>query len=96
MFAYSEAWLSYEQYKAIKLEAIRNICSTMAVMGVIIMILLVNPMAGRCRLNVSKPELKARLVSTLETCNVMNRFQTLLSITTCAATPWRWRWYTFA
>jgi hypothetical protein len=31
--------------------------------------------------------LKARLVSALETKNVMNRFQTLLSISTCAATP---------
>ena len=44
---------------------------------------------GRCRLTVSKLELKARLVSALETENVTNCFQTLLSVSTCAATTWR-------
>jgi len=38
---------------------------------------------GRCRSPVSNPDLKARLVLALET----NRFQTLLSNSTCAATP---------
>jgi len=45
IFAYSSAWLNYEQYKAIEQEAIRNISSTMAVMVVIIAFLLVNPKA---------------------------------------------------
>lgn len=45
IFAYSSAWLNYEQYKAIETEAIRNISSTMAVMVVIIAFLLVNPKA---------------------------------------------------
>jgi len=34
---------------------------------------------GRCRLPVSEPELKARLISALEAKMWMNRFQTLLS-----------------
>ena len=45
IFAFSSAWLNYEQYKAIEVEAIRNISSTMAVMVVIIAFLLVNPKA---------------------------------------------------
>ena len=45
IFAYSSSWLNYEQYKAIEVEAIRNISSTMAVMVVIIAFLLVNPKA---------------------------------------------------
>jgi len=45
VFAYSGAWLNYEQYKAIEVEAIRNVGSSIAVMGVIIAILLVNPTA---------------------------------------------------
>jgi len=44
---------------------------------------------GRCRLTASKPELNARLVSELGTENVMNRFQTMLSISTCGATTRR-------
>jgi hypothetical protein len=40
----------------------------------------------RCRLTVSKTELKARLLSALETENVMICFQTSLSIATCATT----------
>jgi len=38
----------------------------------------------RCRLPVSKPESKARMVSALD---MMNRYQFLLSTSTCAATP---------
>ena len=45
IFAFASAWLNYEQYKAIEVEAIRNISSTMAVMVVIIAFLLVNPKA---------------------------------------------------
>jgi len=45
VFAYSSAWLNYEQYKAIETEAIRNISSTMAVMVVIIALLIVTPSA---------------------------------------------------
>ena len=45
IFAFSSSWLNYEQYKAIEVEAIRNISSTMAVMVVIIAFLLVNPKA---------------------------------------------------
>ena len=45
VFAYSSAWLNYEQYKAIEVEAIRNISSTMAVMVVIIALLIVTPSA---------------------------------------------------
>ena len=45
VFAYSSAWLSYEQYKAIESEAIRNISSTMAVMVVIIALLILTPAA---------------------------------------------------
>ena len=46
---------------------------------------------GQCRLIVSEPKLKARLVSA-QTYIVMNRFQALLSISTCAATPWAGIW----
>jgi len=45
-------------------------------------------MVGRCRLTVSKPMLKARLVSALENKIWMKRFQTLLSNPTCATMPW--------
>ena len=45
IFAFSSSWLNYEQYKAIEIEAIRNISSTMAVMVLIIAFLLVNPKA---------------------------------------------------
>ena len=45
IFAFASSWLNYEQYKAIEVEAIRNISSTMAVMVVIIAFLLVNPKA---------------------------------------------------
>jgi multidrug efflux pump subunit AcrB len=45
VFAYSSAWLNYEQYKSIATEAIRNISSTMAVMVIIIALLLVSPRA---------------------------------------------------
>ena len=45
VFAYSSAWLNYEQYKAIEVEAIRNISTTMAVMVVIIALLIVTPSA---------------------------------------------------
>ena len=45
VFGYSSAWLNYEQYKAIELEAIRNISSTIAVMVVIIALLIVTPSA---------------------------------------------------
>lgn len=45
VFAYSSAWLNFEQYKAIKVEAVRNISSTMAVMVVIIALLIVTPSA---------------------------------------------------
>ena len=45
VFAYSSSWLNYEQYKAVKVEAIRNLSSTMAVMVVIIAFLIVAPRA---------------------------------------------------
>lgn len=45
VFAFSDSWLSYEQYKSIASEATRNIASTMAGMVVIIAILLISPKA---------------------------------------------------
>jgi predicted RND superfamily exporter protein len=45
VFAFSDSWLSYEQYKSIAEEATRNIASTMAGMVVIIAILLISPKA---------------------------------------------------
>ena len=45
VFAFSDSWLSYEQYKSIASEATRNISSTMAGMVVIIAILLISPKA---------------------------------------------------
>ena len=49
-------------------------------------------MAGRCRLLLSNPVLKAHVVSALEaTYNMMNCFQTLVSDSSCAATRWRRR-----
>ena len=49
---------------------------------------------GRCRLTVPKTVLKAHTVSALEATNMMNRFQVVLSSSTCAATTrviMRWR-----
>jgi len=47
-----------------------------------------HPLAGGSRLIVSKAEFKACLLSALDTKNVMSRFQTLLSISTCDSTLW--------
>jgi hypothetical protein len=47
-------------------------------------------MVGRCRLTLSKPVLKAPMLSALEArnCNVIKCFQRLVSNSTCAATAW--------
>ena len=50
------------------------------------------PAVGWCWLTVSNPVLKAPRVSALKTIKSFNCFQTLLSISTCAATPRRSRW----
>ena len=47
----------------------------------------VKPWAGRCRLNVSKPVLKAPPGFSARNYNMMKCFQTLLSVSACAATP---------
>ena len=45
-------------------------------------------LVGRCRSTLSNPHWK-RLELSAGNYDMMSRFQTLLSISTCAATPWR-------